>query len=95
MEATNVSVQKPNELLDALSRAVDEIWDVPHLCIGPMGRPRPYPLFALIGAAATEPEKGHDFISNTFDRMLELAAFDKEALTRQTAIFNYRHGRCV
>ncbi|MEI7554889.1 hypothetical protein [Candidatus Chlorohelix sp.] len=95
MEATNVSVQKPNELLDALSRAVDEIWDVPHLCIGPMGRPRPYPLFALIGATATEPEKGHAFISNTFDRMLELAAFDKEALTLQTAILYYRPGLWV
>ncbi|NWJ47959.1 MAG: hypothetical protein HXX08_19060 [Chloroflexi bacterium] len=95
MEATTVSVQKPNKLLEALNRAVDEIWDVPPLCVSPVGRPRPYPLFTFIGPTATDPEKGHVFISNTFDLMLESASFDKEALTLQAAILYYRPGQWI
>ncbi len=93
-EATE-SVAMPASLLAVLSKAVDDIWQVERYCIGPMGQARPYPLFTLVGPAATSAETGQEFIAHTFDRILESVNFDQRELSKQAAALYFRPAQWI
>jgi hypothetical protein len=82
-------------LLDVLSKAVDDIWQVEPYCVGPMGQARPYPLFSLVGPAATNAETGQEFISHTFDRILEAVNYDQRELSKQAATLYFRPAQWI
>jgi|GEM_PF-1740699 len=77
-------------LLDVINRAVDEYWEIDFYCTTADGLSRPYPLFSLVGPVATDPEKGQELISKTFDQMLELVNYDPQELSKWATLLYYR-----
>ncbi len=89
-ENINSTFEQAFPLLEVLNQAVDDYWGIEYYCTTSEGQSRPYPLFTLVGAAATDSEKGRELISKTFDHMLELVNFDQQELSKWATLLYYR-----